>query len=87
MKINRNDICECGSGKKYKNCCAQSKFGSKWQNNIVRWLVSIGLGIFLIILILGVLDNINSNNLEMEAYKCDNPNCGQIHYRPKTDTN
>ncbi len=21
MKQSRNDVCECGSGKKYKNCC------------------------------------------------------------------
>ena len=21
MKLNRNDICHCGSGKKYKKCC------------------------------------------------------------------
>ena len=22
-KINRNDACPCGSGKKYKNCCGK----------------------------------------------------------------
>ena len=22
MKVNRNEPCSCGSGKKYKNCCA-----------------------------------------------------------------
>jgi hypothetical protein len=21
MKLNRNDVCHCGSGKKYKKCC------------------------------------------------------------------
>lgn len=24
-KIRRNDLCPCGSGKKYKNCCLESR--------------------------------------------------------------
>lgn len=36
-KINRNDPCPCGSGKKYKNCCltkssSPKKFKAKWLN-------------------------------------------------------
>ena len=25
MKIGRNDLCPCGSGKKYKNCCLRKE--------------------------------------------------------------
>lgn len=28
-KIGRNDLCPCGSGKKYKNCCLKNK---KYEN-------------------------------------------------------
>jgi len=28
----RNDLCPCGSGKKYKKCCARNQIGK--QNNI-----------------------------------------------------
>jgi preprotein translocase subunit SecA len=24
QKVGRNDICPCGSGKKYKNCCGEN---------------------------------------------------------------
>ena len=87
MKIKRNDICECGSGKKYKNCCALSRYNSNDSNRIIRWLISIGLGLLLIIIALGVFENFNSENIEMEAYKCDNPNCNRIHYRPVSQSN
>ena len=30
-KQNRNDLCSCGSGKKYKNCCGQSKERLFWD--------------------------------------------------------
>lgn len=31
MKIGRNDLCPCGSGKKYKKCCLYKKH----QNNLL----------------------------------------------------
>ena len=41
QKIGRNDLCPCGSGKKYKNCC-QSKetSGLKTSNHKItaKWL-------------------------------------------------
>ena len=32
-KVNRNDKCPCGSGKKYKNCCMNS---GKYDNLIMK---------------------------------------------------
>ena len=32
-KIGRNDMCPCGSGKKYKNCCLSS---GKYENKIMK---------------------------------------------------
>ena len=87
MKTNRNDSCPCGSGKKYKNCCEQKRFQAGDGNSMIRWLVSGAVGLFLIMFIWGVVEFFISDHAEMEAYKCDNPNCGQIHYRPITDSN
>ena len=87
MKTNRNDSCPCGSGKKYKNCCEQKRFQASDENSMIRWLVSAAVGLFLIMFIWGVVEFFTSDHAEMEAYKCDNPNCGQIHYRPITDSN
>jgi len=45
-KLNRNDPCRCGSGKKYKNCCQgkdESEKGSKFIMIIVALAVVFGL--------------------------------------------
>ncbi|MFU8859464.1 MAG: SEC-C metal-binding domain-containing protein [Cyclonatronaceae bacterium] len=44
VKINRNDPCHCGSGKKYKNCCHD-----KDNARIFSKLGLIGLAILLIV--------------------------------------
>ena len=87
MKTNRNDSCPCGSGEKYKNCCEQKRFKSGDKNQLTRWLVSAGLGLFLAVFVWGVIEYFATEHPEMEAYKCDNPNCGKIHYRQKVDSN
>ena len=87
MKSNRNDSCPCGSGKKYKHCCERKRFQSDGQNHIIRWLISGAVGLFLALLIWSVTEHFITDHPEMEAYKCDNPNCSRIHYRPKTDLN
>lgn len=30
-KVGRNDVCPCGSGKKYKKCCAEKQRGEAWS--------------------------------------------------------
>ena len=87
MKTNRNDSCPCGSGKKYKTCCEQKRFKSGDKHQLTRWLISAGLGLFLAVFVWGVIDFFATEHPEMEAYKCDNPNCGKIHYRQKVDSN
>ena len=87
MKTNRNDPCPCGSGKKYKNCCEQKRFQSGDENRITRLLITAAGGVFLAIFLWGVIEFFATDHPEMEAYKCDNPSCGKIHYRQKTDSN
>ena len=87
MKNSRNESCPCGSGKKFKNCCEKKRFQSDDKNRLIRWLVTGAVGLLLAILVWGVVEFFATDHPEMEAYKCDNPNCGLIHYRPKTETN
>ena len=87
MKSKRNDSCPCGSNKKIKNCCGQKGSINNDSNKIINSLISFGVGVLIVVLIWGVIEFYSSDQPDMEAYKCDNPNCGKIHYRPKTDTN
>jgi len=41
--IGRNDPCPCGSGKKYKRCCALKVNQTSWQLRIVIGLVAVCL--------------------------------------------
>ncbi len=87
MKTNRNDSCPCGSGKKYKHCCEAKDLHTGEGNQTIRWLIKGAVGVFLAVLVWGIVEFFSEEHPEMEAYKCDNPNCGKIHYRPKTETN
>ena len=87
MKTNRNAPCTCGSGKKYKNCCEQKRFQSGDENRISRLLITAAVGVFLAVFLWGVIEFFATDHPEMEAYKCDNPNCGKIHYRQQTNSN
>ena len=87
MKTNRNDSCPCGSGEKYKNCCEQKRFQAIDDNRMIRWIISGAVGLFLAVLVWGVVEFFATDHPEMEAYKCDNPNCNRIHYRPVSDNN
>ena len=86
MKSKRNDDCPCGSQKKYKNCCGNKQYNVS-NNNFVKWSVAAAVGVFFIVLLWGLIEHFSTDHPEMEAFKCDNPNCGRIHYRQKTDTN
>ena len=86
MKTSRNDTCPCGSGKKYKNCCDKKGYQSDGDNRLVRWIISAAVGSLLIIFVWGILEFFTTDHPEMEAYKCDNPACNQIHYRPATQS-
>ena len=87
MKTNRNESCPCGSGKKYKHCCELKDLQMGVGSPAIRWLIKGAVGIFLIIIVWGVVEFFSEEHPEMEPYKCDNPNCNQIHYRVKADTN
>ena len=87
MKTNRNDLCPCGSGKKYKNCCESKRFQSDGENRYIRWLISGAVGFLLALTLWGVIEYFSSDHPEMEAYKCDNPTCTTIHYRQVTQSN
>jgi hypothetical protein len=88
MKTNRNDSCPCGSGEKYKNCCAQKRFQAGDDNRMIRWIISGAVGLFLAVLVWGVVEFVFTDHPEMEPYTdCGNPNCNRIHYRPVSDNN
>ena len=83
MKTNRNDDCPCGSGKKYKNCCEQKRFQSGDNNRLIRWLIRGAVGLFLAVIVWGLVEFFATEHPEMEYYKCGNPNCTIWHQRPK----
>ena len=88
MKTNRNDSCPCGSGEKYKNCCEQKRFKAGDDKRMMRWIISGAVGLFLAVLVWGVVEFFASDHPEMEPYTdCGNPNCNRIHYRPVSDNN
>ena len=87
MKTNRNDLCICGSGKKYKNCCEKKRFMKSGKNNYLQLIISGAISCFVIIMIWGVIEFFSKDHPEMEAYKCPNPNCDRIHYRPVSQSN
>ena len=86
MKINRNDACPCGSKKKYKHCC-KTKLPSNQINQLVRSLILSAILLVAGLTIYSVVEFYQEDRPEMEAYKCDNPSCNQIHYRPVSQSN
>ena len=88
MKTNRNDSCPCGSGEKYKNCCEKKRFQAGDDNRMIRWIISGAVGLFLAVLVWGVVEFFVTDHPEMEPYTdCGNPNCNRIHYRPVSGNN
>ena len=81
MKINRNDACLCGSEKKYKHCCGSGTLGNE-SNQLVRSIILSAILLVTGLTIYSVYDFYQEDRPEMESYKCDNPNCGKVHYRP-----
>jgi len=84
MKVNRNDPCYCGSGKKNKKCCGKDGESNttsfqKQKSLIIKVLITVFFGI----VIYGFVDWMQTG-VEMELYKCENPNCDQWHQRAKT---
>ena len=87
MKTNRNDACPCGSGEKYKNCCEKKRFHSGDENRIIHWLIRGAVGLFLVMIVWGLVEFFATDHPEMEYYKCGNPNCSIWHQRQKSVNN
>ena len=88
MKTNRNELCPCGSGNKFKNCCEKKRFQPDGENRHIRWLISGAIGFFLAMTLWGIVGYFSSDHPEMEPYTdCGNPNCDLIHYRSVTKSN
>jgi hypothetical protein len=85
MKVNRNEPCTCGSGKKYKNCCGQKRFSRSDGVSKFQLFIISGILVLTAITVYGIVEFYQTDRPEMEAYQCDNPNCGKIHYRPVTN--
>jgi hypothetical protein len=45
-KVGRNDVCPCGSGKKYKNCHGIKAMVSR-QGNKIFWMIGILIVLFI----------------------------------------
>lgn len=60
-KIGRNELCHCGSGKKYKNCHQQidSQKGPSKKNLVIGSIIAV---IFLIVVITVYVSNQSSGN-------------------------
>ena len=81
MKINRNVTCPCGSEKKYKHCCGIKSTGNN-SNQFILGLILSAILLVTGLTIYSVVEFYQDDRPEMEAYNCDNPNCGKVHYRP-----
>ncbi len=49
MKQSRNELCSCGSGKKYKNCCMIKSDQSFIRKNGYKMVICFLLGFFIVI--------------------------------------
>tara|TARA_B100000029_G_C17232474_1_gene835879 strand:- start:504 stop:758 length:255 start_codon:yes stop_codon:yes gene_type:complete len=76
--MNRNDKCNCGSGKKYKHCC-QNKSSNSNNSNYIKFAIIASVFLLIAFSIYGVYESYDYP--EQEFYKCDNPNCTQLHRR------
>jgi hypothetical protein len=47
MKVKRNDLCHCGSDKKYKDCHGNKKVIGQWQKYSIFFILFIILGWFI----------------------------------------
>ena len=59
MATGRNEPCPCGSGKKYKHCCALKAQRSPWSTRIVAVLIALALltGAVVMLTSIGDLDS------------------------------
>ena len=49
VKVGRNKPCPCGSGKKFKYCCARAEQPQPPKNRSTLWLVSFAIGCVVIV--------------------------------------
>jgi len=56
-KIGRNDLCTCGSGRKYKKCCEAKEQGGGMQSRIMLFAVG---GAVLVAIIAGLASFTNT---------------------------
>ena len=84
MNIKRNDKCLCGSGKKYKHCCEGNNGNTENRNRLLKLAIIIGVGLLATFSFYAIYES--ANYPEQEYYKCENPNCNQLHKRAVTKT-
>ena len=63
------------------------RFQDNDGNKQIRWIISSAIGFFIVLIFWGIFQSFTTDRPEMEAYKCDNPACTRIHYRPISDAN
>ena len=89
MKVNRNEPCSCGSGKKFKHCCA-GKSNLKDKSKLGFLLIALAVvgsfGWFAYdyaneIYVDVLKFDFRKKEYRYETYKCNNSNCTIDHTR------
>tara|TARA_B100000029_G_C17116724_1_gene793549 strand:+ start:66 stop:323 length:258 start_codon:yes stop_codon:yes gene_type:complete len=62
----RNEKCDCGSGKKYKNCCMENTGESYLKKNMVK----IAIVIFSLLLTVSIADRYFNADPVVWCYEC-----------------
>ena len=93
MKVNRNELCSCGSGKKHKNCCLSKKSSHNTSKVLLLALVS---AMFLSVIYfgynylneayVGVFKFDFRPKYEYEYGPCSNPDCQRGDHVLKSKT-
>jgi len=56
MKVQRNEPCPCGSGKKYKHCCLNKDVGTPMTQRLLIGVIALVLGAGAIAVFIGARD-------------------------------
>ena len=82
MSSKRNELCPCGSGKKFKHCCISKENASSFSNNkYIKYLINLTVCILILFAGYSIVNWFLTDTPEWEQYKCNNPACGQLHWR------
>ena len=74
--MNRNHLCGCGSGKKYKKCCGNTNSPKKTLN---KYLIIFLSGILFVGAGYGFIKVMEKNRVNANSNSTYCPDCGRYH--------